>query len=129
MSARSHRKSSSSGSAVYPLSETSSARAQELDRAATALGNSPSTGELLEIISHLDELSHVSTLANDVSDENDLEHSVAALAAMQVYNKLFLEVRNMALEADDEADWWAGVQRRRSGMAYFLLQSKFGFRF
>ncbi|KAJ1303435.1 hypothetical protein OPQ81_011626 [Rhizoctonia solani] len=123
MSAQRHRKSSASGSAVYPLNESSSARAKDLARAATALGNAPSTDELFEIVTHFDDLSHVSTLAFENTDESALEHSVASLVSVQVYQKLLLEVRNLALEAEDEAEWWAGVQRGGSGVAYFLLQT------
>ncbi|CAE6461444.1 unnamed protein product [Rhizoctonia solani] len=122
MSTQRHRKSSASGSAVYPLLP-GSARAKDLALAATALGNSPSTEELFQIASHFDDLSHVSTLAFESSDESALEHSVASLVTVQVYQKLFIEVRNLALEAEDEAEWWAGVQRRGSGVAYFLLQT------
>lgn len=122
MSAR--RRKSSSGSLVYPLSESSSARAQDLARAATSLGSSPSTEDLIEIISSLDDSPYASTLTTDYSDENALEHSVGALVAVQVYGKLLLEVRDMAMKAEDEADWWASVQRGGGGMAYFLLQSK-----
>ncbi|CAE6533892.1 Nuclear control of ATPase protein 2 [Ashbya gossypii ATCC 10895] [Rhizoctonia solani] len=123
MSTQRHRKSSTSGSVVYPLNESGSARTKDLARAATALGNAPSTDELFEIVSHFDDLSHVSTLGFDNPDENALEHSVASLVTAQVYAKLLLEVRDLAMEADDEAEWWAGVQREGSGVAYFLLQT------
>ena len=119
------RKSSSSGSAVYPLNENSSARAQDLARAATVLGtgNAPSTEELLSILSNLEDTSHSSSLVTDTVDEGALEHSVASLVAAQVYSKLLIAVRDLALEAEDEAEWWSNVQRGGSGMAYFLLQT------
>ncbi|KAF8606954.1 NCA2-domain-containing protein [Ceratobasidium sp. AG-I] len=126
MSSRGHRRKSSSGSVVYPnpMGETSSYRSQELARAATALGASPSTKELLDIISHLDEGSHAASLSGDGShDEDELEHSVAGQVVMQVYLKLVTGMRDLALEAEDEAEWWAGVQRGGTSVAYFLLQT------
>ncbi|CAE6532682.1 unnamed protein product [Rhizoctonia solani] len=123
MSAQRHRKSSTSGSAVYPLNESGSTRTRVLTQAATTLGSTPSTEELFEIVSHLDDLSRVPSVAFENPDENALEHSVASLVTIQVYQKLLFEVRSLALEADDEAEWWAGVQRRGSGVAYFLLQT------
>ncbi|KAG9090607.1 Nuclear control of ATPase protein 2, partial [Ceratobasidium sp. 370] len=120
-----HRKSSSSGSAVYrAVDETSSWRAQKLAQAATALGSAPSPKELLEIVTMLDETSFVASLSSEAdSEEGALEHSVATLVVLQVYSKLMLGMRDLALEAEDEAEWWAGVQRRQTGVAYFLLQT------
>jgi hypothetical protein len=121
-----HRKSSSSGSAVYrAVDETSSWRSQQLARAVTALGSSPSSDELLEIITHLDGTSYIASLSSEADpEEGALEHSVASLVVLQVYSKLVLGMRDLALEAEDEAEWWAGVQRGQSGIAYFLLQSE-----
>ncbi|KAG9083867.1 Nuclear control of ATPase protein 2, partial [Ceratobasidium sp. 392] len=120
-----HRKSSSSGSAVYrAVDETSSWRSQKLAQAATALGASPSPKELLDIVTMLDETSFVASLTSEAdSEEGALEHSVATLVVLQVYSKLMLGMRDLALEAEDEAEWWAGVQRRQTGVAYFLLQT------
>ncbi|KAG8678315.1 Nuclear control of ATPase protein 2, partial [Ceratobasidium sp. 395] len=120
-----HRKSSSSGSAVYrAVDETSSWHSQKLAQAATALGSSPSSKELLDIVTMLDETSFVASLSSEAdSEEGVLEHSVATLVVLQVYSKLMLGMRDLALEAEDEAEWWAGVQRRQTGVAYFLLQT------
>lgn len=108
------------------MGETSSYRSQALTRAATALGGSLSRKDLLEIISHLDESSHVASLTSDGSrDEDELEQSVASQVVMQVYSQLVTGIRDLALEAEDEAEWWAGVQRGGTSVAYFLLQSEF----
>ena len=107
------------------MGETSSHRSQELARAATALGGSPSTKELLDIIAHLDEGTHVASLSGDGgSDEDELEQSVACQVVIQVYLQLVTGVRDLAPEAEDEAEWWAGVQRGGTSVAYFLLQSE-----
>ncbi|QRV77604.1 nuclear control of ATPase protein 2 [Ceratobasidium sp. AG-Ba] len=120
-----HRKSSSSGSAVYrAVDETSSWRSQELARAATALGASPSPKELLDVITKLDDTSYIASLSSEADpEEATLENSVATLVVLQVYSKLMLGMRDLALEAEDEAEWWAGIQRRQTGVAYFLLQT------
>ncbi|CAE6415135.1 unnamed protein product [Rhizoctonia solani] len=127
MSAQRHRKSSASGPVVHFHNETNSQRARELlADAATKLRDPPSANELLAIVSHFDDLSqqqHASAFSLEDSDESALEHSVASLVIAQVYQKLLHEVRHLALEAEDEAEWWAGVQRGDSGVAYFLLQT------
>ncbi|QRW06548.1 nuclear control of ATPase protein 2 [Ceratobasidium sp. AG-Ba] len=112
-----HRKSSSSGSAVYrAVDETSSWRSQELARAATALGASPSPKELLDVITKLDDTSYIASLSSEADpEEATLENSVATLVVLQVYSKLMLGMRDLALEAEDEAEWWAGIQRRQTG--------------
>ncbi|CEL62471.1 Nuclear control of ATPase protein 2 OS=Schizosaccharomyces pombe (strain 972 / ATCC 24843) GN=nca2 PE=3 SV=1 [Rhizoctonia solani AG-1 IB] len=127
MSAQRHRKSSASGPVVHFHNESQSQRARELlTDAATKLRDPPSTNELLAIVSHFDDLSqqqHASAFGFEDPDESALEQSVALLVTGQVYQKLLQEVRHLALEAEDEAEWWAGVQRGDSGVAYFLLQT------
>ncbi|QRW20285.1 nuclear control of ATPase protein 2 [Rhizoctonia solani] len=81
--------------------------AKNLTLAATELRDLPPANKLLGIVSGL--------------YEDALEYSVALLVTLQVYQRSFHELRDLALESEDEAEWWAEVQRR--GVAYFLLQT------
>ncbi|KAF8685676.1 NCA2 protein [Rhizoctonia solani] len=98
--------------------------AKNLTLAATELRDLPPANKLLGIVSGLCELTGnrtPSTQAFGDSDEDALEYSVALLVTLQVYQRSFHELRDLALESEDEAEWWAEVQRR--GVAYFLLQT------
>lgn len=98
---------------------------QKLRSLLVALDGSQSRQDYADAVSVLTELEHDSFAAVQTVDEEaeTLERAVMTKLIVSLYSDSLDTYLTQSLQIEEEAEWWASIERSASNVAWYLLQS------